>query len=217
MHFNRDFVTVYEKAVESYQSISSGTGIATHSALDHRNVLATFLRNGRFDLTAFRDATLPRSYAAAMRETLTSHTHEVLLDGQKALFSITNWLGGQYYLTADEVYKFGEKVIIQESKNCTGMKLPTTDDIKDGLFKLILFANMDELTFAGEPVSFDVRLKITGGFTGELHLPTNELSVAEFCDRNRLRLRLRTQLIHLNEEATVNSKLNVMFVGRNAS
>ena len=52
--------------------------------------------------------------------------------------------------------------IIQESKNSSKESLPKLPDIQDGLFKLILFSNLDSLTLNGEPVDFLTKLKLTG-------------------------------------------------------
>jgi hypothetical protein len=40
--------------------------------------------------------------------------------------------------------------------------LPKLPDIQDGLFKLILFSNLDSLNLNGQPVSFITKLKLTG-------------------------------------------------------
>lgn len=52
--------------------------------------------------------------------------------------------------------------IIQESKNTSTSSLPKLSDIQDGLFKLIIFSNLDSLTLNEKPVSFVPKLKLTG-------------------------------------------------------
>ena len=93
---------------------------------------------------------------------MTSHKMEYLEDGIKATFSIENYLGGVYYLTPDEIFVYNDVYIIQESKNSSKESLPKLPDIQDGLFKLILFSNLDSLTLNGEPVDFLTKLKLTG-------------------------------------------------------
>ncbi|MDZ8262158.1 hypothetical protein [Nostoc sp. ChiQUE01b] len=93
---------------------------------------------------------------------MTSHKLEYLIDGLKATFSIENYLGGVYYLTPDEIFHENDIYIIQESKNTSKESLPKLPDIQDGLFKLILFSNLDSLNINGQPVSFITKLKLTG-------------------------------------------------------
>lgn len=71
-------------------------------------------------------------------------------------------MGGVYYLTPDEIFYSNETYIIQESKNSSTKSLPSLDDIQDGLFKLILFTNLDSLHLNGSPISFITKLKLTG-------------------------------------------------------
>ncbi|GJD19577.1 hypothetical protein RIVM261_045330 [Rivularia sp. IAM M-261] len=71
-------------------------------------------------------------------------------------------MGGVYYLTPDEIFHDGNTYIIQESKNTSKGSLPQMSDIRDGLFKLILFSNLDSLTLDRKPVSFITKLKLTG-------------------------------------------------------
>lgn len=97
------------------------------------------------DFQNFKNLSLNGSKNASLRETQTLHRLEFLQDGVKAAFEIKNYLGGLYYLTADEVIHADGRVIIQESKNSTTRFLPSRSDIKDGLFKLILFSNLDAL------------------------------------------------------------------------
>ncbi|HRF95745.1 MAG TPA: hypothetical protein PLZ51_11145, partial [Aggregatilineales bacterium] len=103
--------------------------------------LESYKRDGMFHIDTFKKISLGRSLSAAQRERQTTHALERLDDGEKALFSITNWLGGEYHLTADEVFFEGDTLIIQEAKNSKNI-FPSLSDIQDGLFKLILFSNM---------------------------------------------------------------------------
>ncbi|WP_242040339.1 hypothetical protein [Anabaena subtropica] len=99
---------------------------------------------------------------ASKREAITSHKLEYLVDGLKAAFSIENYLGGIYYLTPDEILVDNGVYIIQESKNTSKNSLPKLHDIQDGLFKLILFSNLDSLILNEKPVLFVPKLKLTG-------------------------------------------------------
>ena len=116
--------------------------VAVHEPQNHIKALERFKQNDRFSLNAFKDTTLLRSYAAAFRESETHHALEHLTESAKGVFRIRNYLGGRYYLTADEIYTDNARLVIQESKNASKGKIPSESDIKDGLFKLMLFANI---------------------------------------------------------------------------
>ena len=216
-HFEEDFESIYFNAVNGYKKISQEKDVAVHSPKNHLQTLERFKADGRFSLTCFKEATLPRSYEAAYRESVTTHILESLEENTKGIFRISNYLGGQYYLTADEVYWENDQLIIQESKNSSKGKLSSEDDIKDGLFKLILFANMEEVTVdEQENVQFITRLKLTGDLIGSLFLPCVTENIFNFSAENRLTETHQKRLILLNQEASENNKLQIWITGRHA-
>ena len=216
-HFEKDFESTYLNAVDGYKRISQERYVAVHSPKNHLQNLEKYKADGRFSLASFKEASLPRSYEAAHRESLTTHVLESLEEDTKGTFRISNYLGGQYYLTADEVYWENDQLIIQESKNSSKGKLPSEDDIKDGLFKLILFANMEEVAVdERENVRFITRLKLTGDLIGSLSLPCAAEDVLNFCAENRLSQTYKKRLVLLNQEASQNSKLQIWITSRHA-
>ncbi len=216
-HFEKDFESIYLNAVDGYKKISQERSVAVHSPKNHLQTLEKFKADGRFSLTRFKEATLPRSYEAAHRESLTTHVLESLEENTKGIFGISNYLGGQYYLTADEVYWENDQLIIQESKNSSKGKLPSEDDIKDGLFKRILFANMEEVAVDERTnIQFVTRLKLTGDLIGSLFLPCVTDDIFGFCAENRLTQTYQKRLISLNQEAGQNNRLQIWITGRHA-
>ena len=209
-HFEEDFESIYLNAVNGYKKISQEKDVAVHSPKNHLQTLEKFKADDRFSLTCFKEATLPRSYEAAHRESLTTHLLEALEENAKGTFRISNYLGGQYYLTADEVYWEDDALVIQESKNSSTGKLPSENDIKDGLFKLILFANMEEVSLDERTnIQFITRLKLTGDLTGSLLLPCATDDIFDFCAENRLTQTHQKRLVLLNQEASENNKLQI--------
>ncbi|MBE9038977.1 hypothetical protein [aff. Roholtiella sp. LEGE 12411] len=163
LHWNKNlfeerFVEIFEKALDCYDSISRTTGVSIHSRQGMDNYLQKILE----EFEEFKNISLKGSQSASKREALTSHKLEYLVDGLKATFSIENYLGGIYYLTPDEIFHENDTYIIQESKNTYKESLPKLPDIQDGLFKLILFSNLDSLNLNGQAVSFISKLKLTG-------------------------------------------------------
>ena len=209
-HFEIDFQDIYLNAVNSYENIATTQNVSLHSRQKHLEVLKNFQQNDNFQLAKFKDYTLIRSLAAARRESMTIHRLEYLSDGYKGIFYISNYLGGIYHLTADEVYLEDNIFTIQESKNVTKGQLPSEDDIKDGLFKLILFSNLESLFLGDTQVEFKTRLKITGSIKGYLELPNDITTVEIFCQNNSFSRR-KIQLINLlNLETIQNHKLNIV-------
>lgn len=209
-HFEKDFESIYLNAVDSYERIATTKNVKLHSKLKHLEVLDNFKQDGKFALQKFKDYTLNRSLAAAHRESMTSHKLEYLADGYKGIFFISNYLGGVYHLTADEVYQQNDIFTIQESKNASQGQMPSEDDIKDGLFKLILFSNLESLFLGDKRVKFNTRLKITGSLKGYLHLPNDIATVKVFCQNNNFNIK-RTRLVEsLNLETIQNPKLTII-------
>ena len=216
-HFEKDFEVIYLNAVVGYEKISQEKNVAVHGLQDHLRTLEEFKADGRFSLASFKEASLPRSSQAAHRESLTTHVLESLEENAKGTFRISNYLGGMYYLTADEIYWEKSQLVIQESKNSSKGKFPSENDIKDGLFKLILFANMEEVTVDGrENIQFITRLKLTGDLIGSLFLPCTTKDVFDFCAENRLTQTYQKRIMLLNQEASENKKLQIWITGRHA-
>lgn len=215
-HFERDFESIYRLAVHHYKQISHKTGVAIHDPDTHLNALNSYMVNNIFNLESYKTQTLESSRKASYRESTTHHALEYLGEGEKALFEIENYLGGKYYLTADEVYQMPDSTwIIQESKNATTRgQLPHLNDIQDGLFKLILFANMKTLYWQNAPQPFIVRLKLTAKGLASLQLPSNEDALKHYLKTARLTPVQEKKLLLLQEEAQHNPLLSI-FIGDN--
>ncbi len=175
--FETQFANTFRKALEGYQAISQKVGVTIHN----QEALYTYLTNISADFEQFKALSLKGSQSASNRELHTHHALELLSDGEKATFALENYLGGVYYLTADEVFYENKALIIQESKNSTRGFLPSLSDIRDGLFKLILFSNIDELRLNDAPTPFQTRLKCTAQqLRGTLNLPCSNAEIQAF-------------------------------------
>lgn len=216
LHWNRTlfenhFTEIYEKAITAYEFISSKTKVSVHP----QETKFQYLDSVKQDYQQFRDISLKGSQGAALRESKTNHAKEYLEDGGKSIFLIENYLGGVYHLTADEVLREKGGYIIQESKNTTRNFLPSISDIKDGLFKLILFSNLHSLKVKGREVKFSTRLKLTGyKVKGYIQLPCKKSEFDKFAKANKISTAHLKTLNALNLEATHNKNLTIE-VGRN--
>ncbi len=96
---------------------------------------------------------------AQRRESLTEQPKEHL-SGTKGIITIQNYLGGFYYFTSDEVEVKGKDVYLIEGKHSRGF-LPSIGDIKDGLIKMILFTNLEDVKMNGKSYNPKPVLKLT--------------------------------------------------------
>lgn len=200
------FVDIYNKALNSYDEISRKTKVRMHD----RKIQEKYLEMIRDDFGEFKRLSLSGSKGASLREVRTTHINEHLADGSKARFNIRNYLGGVYYLTADEVIKEGSRYVIQESKNATKRSLPSLDDIKDGIFKLALFSNIDVLMLEDWKVEFSVRLKLTAkGLCETLTIPCSNCELEQFLARNTFTEREKEIIRKLQVECFYNPRLRV--------
>ena len=186
LHWNKNlfeerFTNIFQQALDCYTSISNSTGVKVHSRRGMNNYLQKIVE----EFEEFKNISLKGSQNASKREALTSHALEYLVDGLKATFSIENYLGGVYYLTPDEIFYKDNVYTIQESKNTSQYSLPKLADIQDGLFKLILFSNLDTLTLNEQPVSFITKLKLTGNnVINSIVFPASTTELTSFLEVN---------------------------------
>lgn len=206
-HFANDFIPVYRKAIESYQRIAREQNVAMHDYISHERFIDSVkseVSPDLLDLQKYKDLTLRRSKMSASSEVVTLHRLEYLQTGSvKGLLEIQNNLGGIYYLTVDEVLFMQDgSVTLQESKNASNTILPSKDDIKDGLFKLLLFSSISELSAEQQTIPFQVCLRLTGRLAGSLHLPCSAEDLMSFLNlQNTISYAARQTFAWLNEEA----------------
>jgi len=207
-HFTEDFSLVLKKASEAYEKIGEKHRVSMHPASRHIAFLDSIRSkkdSSKISLEKFADVTLGRSQQAAVRESSVTHQLELLGESSKGVFQIENNLGGKYYLTADEIFILpNRQVIIQESKNSSRGKLPSQSDVKDGLFKILLFSQISELYLGSKRVQFSVQLKLTGKLKGKLVLPCDSAILEKFIRLNGLGIADQKTLRLLNEESKSN-------------
>jgi len=147
-----------KKALDSYEKISQKLGVKMHSKESAEKRIEE-LKKGK---DVFMNLSRTLAKKAQKRESITIQPKENL-DGTKGTITITNYLGGNYYFTSDEVRLHDKKVYLIDAKHTKENMLPSLGDIKDGLLKMILFTNLenvkvDNYTFNSIPI-----LKLTTG------------------------------------------------------
>jgi len=99
---------------------------------------------------------------AQKRESATIQPKEHL-DGIKGEITITNYLGGNYYFTSDEVELHDKDIWLIEAKHTKTNNLPSLEDIKDGLLKMMLFTNLKDVKIKNKSLNPKPILKLTTG------------------------------------------------------
>jgi len=195
LHWNIDHINnagqIGWRALEAYDKISKRLKVRMHSQRSAEQRINELLK-GKEEFMS-----LSRSLAekAQRRERLTIQPKENL-SGTKTIITIQNYLGGFYYFTADEVEIKENDIFLIEGKHSKTNSLPSLEDIKDGLFKMILFTNLEDVRGDGEKYKPIAVLKLTG----KNHLNENQL----FSSQKKI-------LELLREEARVNN-FQVMLV-----
>jgi DNA-dependent RNA polymerase auxiliary subunit epsilon len=147
-----------EKALESYEKISQKLNVEMHSKESARARIDE-LKKGK---EAFMALSRNLAEIAQKRESITLQPKEKV-DGTKATITITNYLGGNYYFTSDEIKLEDNNIYLIDAKHTKENKIPSLGDIKDGLLKMILFTNLENVEIDGQKLNSIAVLKLTTG------------------------------------------------------
>lgn len=129
-----------EKAINAYEKISKELGVQMHSLEKARERIKDLQKGKEYFMMLSRDL----AKKAQNRESKTVQPKEKL-SGVKATLTIKNYLGGYYFFTCDEVYIEKNTIYLIEGKHSKQSVIPSLEDIKDGLVKMILYTNLEEV------------------------------------------------------------------------
>lgn len=135
-----------EMAKQAYREIAEKTQIRFHGEKGINDFSALIAQN----LSAFMESSRLKAQSAQAREFLTLQPKEILSTATKAKITITNYLGGKYFFTVDEILIDDKNLHLIESKHSKSDKLPSTGDIKDGLLKMMLYSNLENVRVGGK-------------------------------------------------------------------
>lgn len=148
--------TIGRNAIESYENISQVTEIKVHS----KNLALRKINGLMKDRRTFMESSRFLSQKAQKRESITTQPKENV-DGTKSMITITNWLKGNYFFTCDETRIKKDDLFLVEAKHTDSGHFPSLSDIKDGLIKMNLFSNLDEVILRGKKYNAVPVLKLT--------------------------------------------------------
>ena len=147
-------------ALNRYRSLGQELSVEMHSHEGGIDKLHQMFNNPEGYIAASRRL----ASQAQQRELSTLHEDE-MVQGEKASVTIENHVGGVYFLTADEWEIDDDKLLIVEAKNTNNHRLPGLHDVKDGLFKMMLFSNVDRAIVGDICLTPHAVLKLTSGLS----------------------------------------------------
>ena len=160
---------ICQKALESYGKISRKKKVEMHSKTSAEKRIEQ-LQEGK---DKFMSLSRQLAEMAQRRESVTEQPKEYL-SGTKGIITIKNYLGGFYYFTVDEIELKGGDVYLIEAKHSKG-SLPSIGDIKDGLIKMILFTNLENVKMDDQNYNPKPILKLTA----ENHFDSESLNTTQ--------------------------------------
>jgi hypothetical protein len=218
LHWNLDQLSpenldsLMQKVILGYRAISRRTGVKLHKEAG--------LENFRQRITESRDSFLSfsrlKSANAQKREVETTQPKESLSVGEKTPIEIENYLGGKYFLTVDDVIIHNNRYELIESKHSKKAILPSENDIKDGLIKMLLFANIDKLyKDSKRTVNFIPAIRLTSGkIHGKITTNMKESEIKTFFRMNGFRENREKLVNTLFKEARANNFEVIIEYGR---
>lgn len=162
--------TIAHMAVEAYERLSYTSGVKMHSSQSILKRIEKISLGGEdFKRTSRNQARL-----AQTREVGVVQPKEKINDGKKATITINNYLGGQYYLTIDEARTNNGDLFLVECKHSKSGVFPSINDIKDGLIKMILFTNLENVHVENKRYQPKPILKLTSNSRREHSFTKND-------------------------------------------
>ncbi len=191
---------VFEKAKLAYAAISKQT--------------KTYLHDDTALIELIKYAETPEKYIefsrrksqkAQSREFQTLQPKESLSSDTKGKITITNALFGKYFFTVDETRIEPKIIYLIEAKHSQRVKLPSRNDIKDGLVKMMIYTNLRNVKVGAKPLDYKVQIRLTSSKLA--NSITSEMSdeiLTKFCADNSIDSASREFLKKLFQEARGN-------------
>lgn len=149
--------TIAHRAVDAYERISTIVGVQMHST----RTITKKIEQISLSADEFKRISRNHAHSAQTREIATLQPKEKIICDEKASITINNYLGGEYYFTADEARIDKGDLFLVECKHSESAVLPSISDIKDGLIKMILFTNLENVFIGNKRYNPKPILKLT--------------------------------------------------------
>lgn len=189
---------IAQKSLECYEKISKTLGVEMHSKETADKRVDELLMGKKTFMTLSRNL----AKKAQDRESITVQPKE-RLSGIKATLTIKNYLGGYYFFTCDEVIIEKGTIYLIEGKHSKQSPLPSLEDIKDGLIKMILFTNLKEVKIGDTIYPHQSILKLTSDkrFAIEM-LPKPQMDILQLLRKEAKANGFQVFIDYINLETT---------------
>lgn len=198
----KNLEALLDNAVSGYKKISDKHNVKIHDASNVEN----FKRRILEARGSFMKLSRNKAKQAQNRESLTTQPKEALSNGEKMTIEIENYLGGNYFLTIDDVIITKDMYYLMESKHTKSGLIPSLDDIKDGLLKMFIFSNIHVLRTINGNVDFKPVLRLTSEkLAGKIDENIDKKSLNSFFELNKFKETDKKLVNSLIEEANMNN------------
>lgn len=199
---NTNLHDIIDRVKSSYTEIEKSTGVKLHNSKG----LDNFKEKIGKDVSLFMAFSRGKAEKAQSREFVTFQPKESLATVSKAKITITNYLGGQYFLTVDEILLTEDKVLLIEGKHSKNAVLPSKGDIKDGLLKMILYCNLSEVAVDGKEMKSEAVLSLTSAkLKGAIDSSSTKEEISAFVKENKIPASQKTLIETVFAEAKQNN------------
>ncbi|WP_298497118.1 hypothetical protein [Helicobacter sp. UBA3407] len=193
---NKNLTTLANLTKNAYANISRFLNIKLHNPQN----IDKFIQKISQSRESFMEFSRLKAKQAQNRESLTLQPKEHIGIGQKSKIVIENYLGGQYFFTIDDILFENGILYLCESKHSKNALLPSNEDIKDGLLRLMLYNNLSKIQSYD---SFKIVLRLTSSILQDSIILPNE-NLDSFIKNNGFSSSQITTLEALNIESKQN-------------
>ncbi len=202
-----NFADIIAKVKSGYINISKKTKVQMHSEKgidDFQEVISGSAKE-------FMEFSREKAKDAQSREFVTIQPKEALETLTKAKITITNYLGGQYFLTVDEIRIEKKELHLIEAKHSKSSLLPSKSDIKDSLLKMILYTNLENTEANEKSKNANPILLLTSSkLKSEISSSAEKVEIDKFFTKNKFKDTQKALVTTLFEEAKTNNFLVIL-------
>ena len=208
----KDLKITFEKARNAYREISKSTKTYLHNE-DALNEIIKLTENTN-DFALFSRA---KSQKGQNRELQSIQPKEALLTDTKGSVTITNLSGGKYFFTCDETLLQNDILYLIEDKHSQRAIMPSENDIKDGLLKMMVYTNLQNVRIGKNQVRSKAILRLTSSkLAGSINSDGSENETKRFFEANRLEISKQNFINKLFQEARENKFMIILEKGETA-
>lgn len=209
---SKNLQSIFEKAKIEYRKIAQQTKTYLHNESKLDELIKYTETPQRFIGYSRR-----KSKNAQTREFLTIQPNEALSTLSKGRITITNALFGKYYFTVDETLIEPKTLSLIEAKHSSRSKMPSKNDIKDGLIKMMLYTNLQKVKFGEKSINYKVKIRLTSSrLEGSINSNASQDELEIFAETNLIKLKQKQFIQRLFQEAQANNFTIILENGETA-